>query len=291
MSTTSGPRTPLPRDLEARLERALEAQTPHTGRLPVWVAAACLGAGLLAAPACGKKEAADVPKPPPGLETALMNPDAAVMEPELESTDPMDPVPGQMEPPPGSMEPIPPPPRGADPRPGELPGAELPPVKEPAVITGVMNDDELGLMGIGTIMGGAIGPISGEVAGLAYGAPPMDSVIRPPVPRVQEALVNTTGATLDPAIIRRVLRQHLNEVRYCYERALQQKPTLAGRVTLKFEIGKGGTVTSCSVQQHLNDQAVGDCMCARLRGWRFPAPEGGNTTVTYTWTFQPPEPR
>ncbi len=290
MSTTREPIPPLPRDLEARLAHALDVQTPHTGRLPVWVAAACLGAGLLVTPACGKKEAADVPKPPPGLETALMNPDAAVMEPELESADPMDPVPGQMDPPPGSMEPIPPPPRGADPRPGELPGSELPPVKEPAVITGVMNGDGLGPMGFGTVMGGTIGPISGEVAGLTYGAPPMDSVVRPPTPAVKEALVTTTGGKLDSAVIRRVLRQHLNEVRLCYERALVQKPTLAGSITAKFVIAKTGYVETCQVQQHLDDRQVGDCLCSRVLRWRFPEPEDDRVVVTYTWTFQPPEP-
>lgn len=289
MSTTSGPRTPLPRDLEARLARALDETHPRAGRLPVWVAA-CLGAGLLVTPACGKKEAADVPSPPPGLETALMNPDATVMEPELESEDPMDPVPGQMDPPADSMDLIPPPPRGADPRPGELPGSELPAVKEPAVVTGVMNDDGLGLMGIGTIMGGSIGPISGEVAGLAYGAPPMDSGIRPPTPAVKEALVTTTGGKLDSAVIRRVLRQHLHEVRYCYERVLAQKPTLAGRIIAQFVIGKTGTVETCKVQQHMDDRQVGDCLCSRVLRWRFPEPEGDRVVVTYTWTFAPPQP-
>jgi len=72
--------------------------------LPAWVAAACLGAGLLAAPGCGGKKEKEI-QPPPGLETALKKPADTAMEPELESTDPMDPVPGQLEPPPATSPP------------------------------------------------------------------------------------------------------------------------------------------------------------------------------------------
>ena len=86
------------------------------------------------------------------------------------------------------------------------------------------------------------------------------------------------------------IRQHAVEARHCYERVLVRKPTLAGQLTLKFEIGKAGLVTACAVQQHQSEREVGDCLCARARGWRFPEPEGGTVTVTYNWTFSPPAP-
>src|SRR6478609_9903326 len=54
--------------------------------------------------------------------------------------------------------------------------------------------------------------------------------------------------TLDREIVRRVVRQHLNEVRYCYEQALARKPALSGRVVAHFSITPGGTVLASALQ-------------------------------------------
>ncbi len=293
----------IPQELEDRLRRALDAEPPRPGRLPVWVAAACLGAAVLSTPACGKKEReADIPKPPAGLETALMKPDAGAMDPggmdpggmdpgELESQDPMDPLPGQMDPPPGSMEPIPPPTRGADLRPGEEP----PPPTEPVpsmIVSGVMYETPaVKPEGLGGIMGTGEG-LSGVItanSGVAYGAPPMGPMTAQRPPTVKENLVNSTGGKLAPDLIRRVVRRYIPELRHCYESALQRKPTLAGKITAQFVIGVTGAVEACKVQRHLDVQSVGDCLCARVLRWRFPEPEGGRVIVTYDWTFSPPQ--
>lgn len=49
---------------------------------------------------------------------------------------------------------------------------------------------------------------------------------------------------LDKELVRRVVRQHINEIRYCYQRELSLVPSLAGRVVVKFVIGAGDRVTS-----------------------------------------------
>ncbi len=285
----SEPSTPmLPDDLRDRLLRArreLEAPpAPGHLRLPVWVAAACLGAGLLTVPACGgKKEKEAVP--PAGLETALMKPADMTMEPELESQDPMDPVPGQVEPPPGSMAPIPPPTRGAD-RPADPTG----------VLTGDPTKDLIpsgGLTGPFTGSGGSdlgtVGPLTGSggtSGGLTYGAPPMSTDPQSSRPIVRDGSNAEYKGNIDPNEVRAVIRAHRNEARHCYLQALQKNPKVAGTVKLRFDIQKEGRVGSCTVVENLSDPAVGNCLAARVRTWRFPAPKGGSVLVTYPWVFE-----
>ncbi len=279
IDSSGKPASMQPADLHERLRRArleLDAgPASHTGRLPVWVAAACLGAGLLAAPACGKKE--QDPVPPPGLETALMKPAEMAMEPELEGTDPMDPLPGQIDPPPGSMAPIPPPTRGAEKPEDPLAGGGV-----------VAGSAGLNLTGGGPGVG-SLGPLSGGgggSGGLTYGAPPMSA----DKPTVREGALNNYNGKIDAAQLRRVIIAHRGEANYCYEKALQKNPRLAGTVRLKFEIGKGGIVGSCTVVENLSDPTVGDCLCARVKTWRFPEPEEGSVQVNYPWTFVAPAP-
>ena len=39
---------------------------------------------------------------------------------------------------------------------------------------------------------------------------------------------------VDKEIIRRVIRRHMNEVKFCYERELQRNPTLRGAVRVEL---------------------------------------------------------
>ncbi|MBU1409974.1 TonB family protein [Myxococcota bacterium] len=298
----SQPSTPmLPDDLRDRLlqaQRNLDGQTATSRlRLPVWVATACLGAGLLITPACGgKKEKEAVP--PAGLETALMKPAEMAMEPELESLDPMDPVPGQVEPPPGSLAPIPagsrdtipagsrdtipPPTRGAD-RPADPTGVLTGDVTKDLIPSGGITGPFTGSGGMDL---GTVGPFNGSGGPqgvITYGAPPMSADMA----IVRDGNKAEYKGNIDPNAVRAVIRAHRNEAHYCYLRALQKDPKVAGTVKLKFDIQKGGRVTSCTVVQNLSDPDVGNCLCGRVKTWRFPEPTEGSVTVTYPWIFEP----
>ena len=48
--------------------------------------------------------------------------------------------------------------------------------------------------------------------------------------------VGKPRGALDKEIIRRVIRRHLNELRFCYERELAKSPSLAGRVVVTFTL-------------------------------------------------------
>jgi TonB family protein len=91
--------------------------------------------------------------------------------------------------------------------------------------------------------------------------------------------------TLDKEIIRRVVRRHKNELRFCYELGLQRHPELAGRVVTEFIIAGNGRVVGAAVQKSsLADPAVEECVAKAVRRWEFPA-VAQLTTVYYPFVF------
>lgn len=93
---------------------------------------------------------------------------------------------------------------------------------------------------------------------------------------------------LDKEIIRRVVRQHLNEVKFCYEQELLKNPELDGRIAVQFTIGGAGTVLTSAVQSStMHDPFVEQCVATAVKRWEFPKPQGlGLTTVSYPFGFK-----
>ncbi len=96
------------------------------------------------------------------------------------------------------------------------------------------------------------------------------------------------GNSIDKETIRRVIRAHINEVKKCYETALQRDPSLEGRVLLKFTIEKTGDVTAVVVQDStLKDPSVGQCIVAGALKWKFPPHPGpGVIYISYPFVFK-----
>ena len=105
-------------------------------------------------------------------------------------------------------------------------------------------------------------------------------------PKLISGKPKVAGA-LDKKTIRRVERQHRNEIRYCYEKELQKNPKLAGTVKIKFTISGTGSVVAALVNSStLDNSKVEHCMTSKIRRWVFPEPkDGGIVTVTYPFTF------
>ncbi len=95
--------------------------------------------------------------------------------------------------------------------------------------------------------------------------------------------------SLDKEIIRRIVRRHLNEVRYCYQQALTRRPTLEGRLVTQFTIAPTGQVLAAVVQSStLREISVEACVVNAVKRWEFPAPDhGGLAMVSYPFTFAP----
>lgn len=99
---------------------------------------------------------------------------------------------------------------------------------------------------------------------------------------------DVTG-TLDPEIIRRIVRDHAGAVRYCYERELVRTPSLYGKVVMKWVINAEGKVVSAQVaDSQMKNANVESCLSTRIRTWQFPAPRGGGVVVVnYPFIFKP----
>lgn len=115
-----------------------------------------------------------------------------------------------------------------------------------------------------------------------------------PKPAAKDAGTAAAGpvGTLSKDEINKVLKRHGNEVRSCYEQALRLKPTLEGKIAVKFIIGATGDVLVTEIASDtLNDENLKACMLNVVRSWKFPEPKGGgNVSVTYPWVFKPSEP-
>jgi TonB family protein len=95
--------------------------------------------------------------------------------------------------------------------------------------------------------------------------------------------------SLDRDIIRRTIRRHINEVRFCYEQELSTHPSLAGRMVLQFSIaGSGQVLTSVMQSSTLGNVRVENCTVQAVRRWEFPKPDGGGlVVVSYPFVFAP----
>ena len=137
-----------------------------------------------------------------------------------------------------------------------------------------------GLIGKGG--GGGTGSGYGRGAGAGFGGRGTR------VPTVRQAKAEVVGA-LDKDIIRRIVRAHINEVRYCYNQALARDPNARGRIAVQFTISGNGKVPSAAVQDStMKDPAVGRCIAQAVRRWTFPKPEGGGqVAVLYPFVLEP----
>jgi TonB family protein len=119
----------------------------------------------------------------------------------------------------------------------------------------------------------------------------MAGVLRRRTPRPPEVTFEGTSVrgSLDKEIIRRTVRRHLNEVRYCYENALAAHPALSGRVVVQFTIGPTGRVLVGLLQSStLGAPSVEACVVGAVRRWEFPQPAGGGlVAVTYPFALSP----
>jgi hypothetical protein len=97
----------------------------------------------------------------------------------------------------------------------------------------------------------------------------------------------TTRGALDKEIIRRIVRAHMNEVKYCYDQELVRNKDLAGRVSVQFVISGIGQVISSFVQSTtMNNVRVESCVVGAIKRWSFPKPEGGGIAiVSYPFNF------
>jgi TonB family protein len=141
--------------------------------------------------------------------------------------------------------------------------------------------DEIGSGDPGIVGKGIGGSGSGRGAGLL-------SQRRAQTPAIAIGQAEVRGS-LDKEIIRRVIRSHVAEVKFCYERELIRQPGLQGRLLVQFMIAPTGNVTMSKVQSStLGNANVEQCVLSAVRRWAFPKPMGGGVVlVAYPFLFRP----
>lgn len=147
---------------------------------------------------------------------------------------------------------------------------------------GGTGEGTIGLGNLGTIGrgsgapgGGMYGSKAGQLKGRKAGAPEV-------VPGTAEV-----RGSLDKELIRRIIRRHINEVKFCYEKELTRMPNLEGRVMIQFTISPTGAVAASFVQSStMNNPTVEQCIAAAVRRWEFPKPQGGIVIVTYPFVLK-----
>lgn len=128
------------------------------------------------------------------------------------------------------------------------------------------------------------GPATGT---LGFGGPPGEGK-RPGTIGHPTGEVIVVGA-LDRAVIDEVIKRHMAQIRYCYQRQLQRTPNLGGKTVVKFAISGSGSVSHSSIKSStLNSAAVESCVQKRFLRMDFPAPRGnGIVVVSYPLLFTP----
>ena len=111
------------------------------------------------------------------------------------------------------------------------------------------------------------------------GSPPLTPTIRPGRAQVV--------GPLSLESVRRVVGQHLAEVRFCYEQGLEASPDLLqGQVTVQWIVGADGHVTSAAIgSSELRSASVERCIASAVTRWTFPASESVSG-VRYPFTLQ-----
>ncbi|HEY1099572.1 MAG TPA: AgmX/PglI C-terminal domain-containing protein, partial [Myxococcota bacterium] len=103
----------------------------------------------------------------------------------------------------------------------------------------------------------------------------------------------TTGTpvilgSLDPEIIRRIVREHAGQIRYCYESELTRTPGIFGKIIMKWVInGEGKVMQATTAETQMKNANVENCLASRIKGWVFPKPKGGGIViVNYPFVFK-----
>lgn len=83
--------------------------------------------------------------------------------------------------------------------------------------------------------------------------------------------------SIDPELLRKLLREYIPQFRYCYQSELIKNSSLSGTINLNFSLnGKGKVVNSNVVSKNGEFSKKGlNCMDGVLKMIPFPAPKGG----------------
>lgn len=100
-----------------------------------------------------------------------------------------------------------------------------------------------------------------------------------------ESIGVSEGLTKDE--VGKVIREHVGEIRYCYEAALARSPGLEGKLLVTFTVDGSGAVKDVQAKESSGNPGLDRCIQNRLLKWTFPKPrQGVDIGVTYPFIFK-----
>jgi hypothetical protein len=95
------------------------------------------------------------------------------------------------------------------------------------------------------------------------------------------------GGHADLAAITSEIRARRKAIAACYERALKQRPTLTGKLVVRFSIAAAGTVAAVDIDDDtLGAPEVAACVRGLVLRWRFPPPTDAPVELSFPFLFQ-----
>ena len=93
--------------------------------------------------------------------------------------------------------------------------------------------------------------------------------------------------TIEREEISRVVNAHINQIQACYERAMIEEPSLAGRIVFDWTITTSGSVRAVRVNMStMPSTAVPECIRDHIKTWQFARPTGGEAVISYPFAFR-----
>ena len=83
------------------------------------------------------------------------------------------------------------------------------------------------------------------------------------------------------------IRAQQGDVSTCYGRVALKDPSVRGRITVQWTIGRDGVPIAVAITEDtLKDKSVGACIKDKARAWRFPPPTGGVQVISYPFDLR-----
>lgn len=187
------------------------------------------------------------------------------------------PSPAPKDPPSAAAAPAPPPP------------AEAPPAAEPVKVRSHAAGGEMGRASddVG-VPAGTLARMSGPNQDLILGTINEDALAKLLAEPPKRPATDDDPTKLSKEEIDRVIKSHAGAFKACYQRALEKKPTLTGKIVTHFTIAADGKVTTATIvadKSTLTDETVAACIVGEFKQLQFPA---GGGVVNYPMIFSSP---
>jgi hypothetical protein len=96
-----------------------------------------------------------------------------------------------------------------------------------------------------------------------------------------------TDGSLSKEQVYKVVKAHEAGVKYCYEKELQHKASLAGNIDVFWVIQPDGTVSKANIKSSaMNDAAVEGCIVRQVKQWQFPKAPGQTIVGRFPFVFK-----